>query len=58
MEEFSKLSGELEQRADIETVRLDYEVTMNDDGTAYFWLNAKCVACGTKWYTRTVIEHE
>jgi hypothetical protein len=56
--EFLELSEELNEHADVETVRLDYEVDINDDGTASFWLNAKCMACGTKWSARAVIEHE
>lgn len=56
--EFLDLAKKLDTLSHIETVRLDYEVAIEDDGTASFWLNAKCVSCGTEWFARTVINHE
>ena len=58
LEEFLKLDKELNDLADTETVRLDYWVTIVDDGTASFWLSARCISCGTEWNTKLVIEHE
>lgn len=58
LDEFLKLDRELKRRADIETVRLDYEVTMQDDGTLAVWVSANCEACGTRWNVKKVIDHD
>lgn len=56
--EFSKLSEELKNLQDTETVRLDYEVTIEDNGSMLIWVMAKCITCGAEWkFAKKCIKH-
>jgi len=58
-EEFSKLEKEIAELENIATVREDYELGLNDDGTAYIFFAAKCETCGTEWnYNNKSIPHD
>jgi len=37
------------QQRDSKTVREDYDLGLNEDGTAYVYFTARCAACGAKW---------
>ncbi len=48
-EDYDKLKKEIEKLRVIETVREDYELYLNEDGTAHIDFYAKCQTCGASW---------
>lgn len=49
LKEFKVVEEEYNKLKQIETVREDYEVGLNNDGTAYVSFLAVCEACGAEW---------
>ena len=56
LEEFEKLREELIDLEAVETVREDYEIGLNEDGTAYVQLYFKCQTCGAEWTLEQCID--
>lgn len=57
--EFLERSKKLEDLRATETVRLDYEVTIENDGRMSIWATGKCSNCGAKWtHKMEYVPHE
>lgn len=48
-DEFLELSKKLEDLKDTETVRMDYELSIEDDGRMSIWASGVCSNCGAEW---------
>lgn len=51
-QEYNEIKEKCQTLKDQETVREDYECSINVDGTASMWVFAKCENCGVEWSMR------
>lgn len=49
LDEFLEYDKKLKELRDLETVRLDYEVYIEDDGRMSVWATGECSNCGAEW---------
>lgn len=57
-EEFEKSEAEYNKLKDKETVREDWDIGVNEDGTADVSFSAKCQNCGATWTIDTKVSAE